>query len=571
MRGVTPDFSSLFFSTGNAIDPNDQNSSLDVYAFHVPDRSTSWISQNGALESAPVPSTYVGSSADGTHVLFDTTQQLTTGDSARLAGRALYDRSGGQTTLVGVKTNGAPTSACGATIGDVGVNFAPPEASNAVAADGSRIFFESPDPAGSGDPSCSPAKGGTQPVELYLRADASTTTEISVSQRTGSVGIPAPGGATFQGATPDGSQVFFTSPDQLTDDAASASAREENLYRYDVGSGALTFIVRGTRNVNTLSVVYTDSIGDPLISGDGSQVYFTGSVPGNGPAGINLYLWNASQISFISPNPEHVASGGTPLEAHLSGDGLTLAFTAANNLTGFDSHGHYEVYLYRATTGTLSCISCDPNGGAPIDNATFFGNGDLASNLVSQNVSNDGRRVFFASADALLPQATNGLYNVYEYEDGVLRLLNDGNGSDQAWLVGASADGRDVIFATNASLVPGDRDGGDADFYDARIGGGFPYVPPAAGCGGDSCQGGPSVAATLLSPSSVSFPAGEAFAPLAAKPAAKQLTRAQKLTHALKACRAKHNKHKRRGCEAQARKKYGSTRKASHSNHRRAR
>jgi hypothetical protein len=568
LDGVTPDFSLLFFDTPNAIDPNDQNASLDVYAFKVADGSTSWISQNGAVETAPVPSTYVGSSADGNHVLFATTQQLTASDNAQVAGEALYDRSSGQTTLVSIKTNGALTSACGATIGDVQVvkeeegtlNKEPPETYNAVSSDGSRIFFESPDPAGNGDPSCSPAHGGTQPVELYLRANASTTTEISLSQKTGSVGTPAPGGATFQGATPDGSRAFFTSPDQLTDDPAAVSG---GLYVYDSGSGVLTFIAPGQ--------VYTDSIGDPLISGDGSQVYFTGSVPGNGPAGTNLYLWNAGQISFISPNPQRVSFGATPPEAHLSGDGLTLAFTAANNLTGFDSLGHYEVYVYRAATGALSCISCDPNGGAPTGNATFFGNATFASNLVSQDVSNDGTRVFFASPDRLLPQATNGLYNIYEYEGGALHLLNDGNSPYQSWLVGASADGRDVIFATNASLVSQDQDGGDADFYDARIGGGLPYVSPATGCSGDSCQGQPSLAPAFPSASSVSYPAGENLAAPVAKPTARQLTRAQKLTNALKACRAKYRKRKRRHCETQARHRYGSTPKARHSTHRRAR
>ena len=91
-------------------------------------------------------------------------------------------------------------------------------------------------------------------------------------------------------------------------------------------------------------------------------------------------------------------------------------------------------------------------------NATFFGNSLHETNLANQLVSDDGSRVFFASPDRLLPQATNGLYNVYEWEadgsgscnsadrgGGCLFLLSNGNGPDQAWLVGASADGRDVI------------------------------------------------------------------------------------------------------------------------------
>jgi hypothetical protein len=551
LNGVTPDFSTLFFDVGNAIDPNDQNSSEDVYAFHVPDRSTTWVSQNGTVATAHVASIYVGSSADANHVLFDTPQQLTADDSGQVAGQALYDRTGGRTVLVGVNSDGSLTSACGATAGDVRVGFGGtlehilPERSNAVSSDGSRIFFESPDPQGSGDPSCSAAQGGTQPVELYVRVNASTTTEISLSQKTGAVGTPAAHGATFQGATRDGSTVFFASQDQLTDDPAAASG---GLYRYDLGAGVLTLIAPSVQEP------LADSIGDPMISSDASHVYFTGSVPGNGPAGNNLYVWSSGQISFISPAPAPQTHGPSGPEARLSGDGLTLTFTAANNLTGFDSEGFYEVYVYHAATGTLSCVSCDPNEGRPAGNATFFGDGSFPSSLVSQNVSNDGGRVFFASPDRLLPQATNGLYNVYEYEVGTLHLLDDGSAPFQSWLVGASADGRDVVFATDASLLPQDRDGGQADLYDARIGGGFPELTPPAPCHGEACKPPPSAPPVDETPGSATFngPGNQT----ASDTAAKSLTRSQRLARALRACRRK-PRRERPACRRRAQIRYG--------------
>jgi hypothetical protein len=515
LQGITPDFSTLFYSTPAAIEPNDRNASVDVYAFHLQDGSASWISQNGALETAAFASTYVGSSADGNHVLFDTPQQLTPSDAGQLAGQALYDRSDGHTTLVGVNTDGSLTSTCGATVGNVkavlsGTALAPvPAYSYAVSADGSRVFFESPDPQGSGDASCSPGQGGTQPVQLYLREDGARTTEISLSQKAGSVGTPAKDGATFQGATPDGSQVFFRSPDQLTDDPAAASG---GLYRYEVARRTLTFIAGGP------GTVYTDRGGDPLISSDGSRVYLLASVAGNGPPGVNLYLWDDGRISVISPAPAPQTHGPSAPDASFSGDGLTLAFTAANDLTGFESHGFYEVYVYRATTRTLTCISCEGNGVAPSGNATFFGDGRHESNLATRLVSEDGSRVFFASPERLLPQATNGLYNVYEWEaagrgscdaaardGGCLFLLSDGNGSDQAWLVGASADGRDVLFATNASLVPQDQDGGDTDLYDARADGGFPGGSPVTQCDGDSCRSAPAAQPDMPSIGSITF------------------------------------------------------------------
>ena len=53
-----------------------------------------------------------------------------------------------------------------------------------------------------------------------------------------------------------------------------------------------------------------------------------------------------------------------------------------------------------------------------------------------------------------------------------------------------SADGDDIFFTTPAALVSQDRDGGAVDLYDARVGGGFPDVPPSPGaCEGSACQG----------------------------------------------------------------------------------
>ncbi len=44
--------------------------------------------------------------------------------------------------------------------------------------------------------------------------------------------------------------------------------------------------------------------------------------------------------------------------------------------------------------------------------------------------------------------------------------------------------------------------------------------------------------------------------PIAITGCAKPLSRAQQLAKALRSCRSKHNKAKRRSCEAQARRKY---------------
>jgi hypothetical protein len=555
--GGTPDLSTLFYDTYVFVGDAAKPVSSRVYARN-PDGSFAGVSQNDTGEAVSV-----GTSADGSHAVFEMTPVRTEEKGGGQKGGilSLYDRVGGETVPVGVGANGSPTSTCGAILGgtdEVQVDSFGPlhdvaKFRDAVSSDGSRIFFESPDPRGhlfSSDPGCG------QPGEVYVRENAATTTEISRSQKTGSVGAPAPDGATFQAASADGSRVFFHSPDQLTNDPAATSG---GLYEYDLESGVLTFIAVGEVYGSGLSVSFA-----PLLSSDGTHLYFLGFVPGKGPApgpagNKNLYLWDEGRISFISPEPVNPPSA--TVDARVSADGSTLAFTSISNLTGYDSHGVGELYVYKANGGSLACISCDPNGAPPAGPALFFGT-VYSTPIASQDVTSDGSRVFFQSPDPLLPGATNGLYNVYEYENGALYLLSDGNGPYASRLVGASGDGTDVIIATYDSLVPQDQDNGNGDLYDVRVGGGFPYLPPAGGCSGDSCQGQPALAPVLSSASSASYPAGENLAPPVAAPVVKPLTRAQKFAKALRACRAKHNKRKRAVCETQARKNYAPPHKA---------
>jgi hypothetical protein len=516
-RDASSDFSTIVLGEVASLDPRDQDGGVeDLYARHA-DGAFDWISQNetaNPLTVAAAKPEYAGGSVDMSHVIFETlpADDDVQNGAAFTGSRALYEWTGGRTRRVGVGNNGLPISACGEAAGgpSVGhndsVNAGGYTARRAISSDGSRIFFESPDPGGAGDPSCSPEGGGlqpevvgvgTQPVELYLRENGATTTEISLSQKTGSVGTPASDTSAedqvrYRGAAADGSRVFFTSGDQLTNDPAAAGG---GLYAYDVASAHLSFIATGA----PLLDIGTTS---PAISPDGSHVYFIGEAPG-GPSGeLGLYLWNEGQVTYISPAPS--VSNSHDLSNAISDDGNTLTFVSDVDLTTFDSHAKAEVYVYQAGSGQLVCISCDPNGAVPTGDASlsFRGAAFTQSSLVNRSVSSDGSKVFFQSAQPLVPQATNGLNNVYEYEHGSVYLLSDGNGPSETKLVGASSDGSDVIVSTRDSLVAQDRDGGLGDLYDIRVGatGGPASTPP--GCQGETCKGLPSPAPQLPSAAS---------------------------------------------------------------------
>jgi len=137
---------------------------------------------------------------------------------------------------------------------------------------------------------------------------------------------------------------------------------------------------------------------------------------------------------------------------------------------------------------------------------------------------------------------------------------------------GISASGSDIFFFTHSPLV-GQDTGILGDLYDARVNGGFPAPVAEPSCSGEQCQGTPTPAPSFGSAPSSAFAAGGNLSPSAVsapppptapKVKPKPLTRAQQLANALKACRGKpkKSKKKRAACEAQARKRFGGKTKA---------
>ena len=61
---------------------------------------------------------------------------------------------------------------------------------------------------------------------------------------------------------------------------------------------------------------------------------------------------------------------------------------------------------------------------------------------------------------------------------GCLALISAGTSTFDSGLLGADANGTDAYFFTRDTLVPQDKNGPTMKIYDAREGGGFPYVRP---------------------------------------------------------------------------------------------
>jgi WD40-like Beta Propeller Repeat len=279
----------------------------------------------------------------------------------------------------------------------------------------------------------------------------------------------------------------------------------------------------------------------------------------------NLYLYHDGQTTFIATlggAAEAELSDDTEAvmarTARVSPDGKLLAFQSERPLTGYDSlpangqacpeplrEGEYEtesearaagdkdatynnvgcleVFEYDAQTGKLVCASCNPSGLPPAGDSMLpetyheiLNVTGWESSTVQQRYLLDDGRLFFQSEDALLPQATNGKLNIYEYEPegtgqcaasgggSCLYLISTGESSGDSYFADASTDGRDVFFLTSQQLVPADGDEA-IDMYDAREDGGFASATPAP-CSGEACKPAVTPAPAIYgAPSSATF------------------------------------------------------------------
>ncbi len=437
---------------------------------------------------------------------------------------------------------------------------------NEVSSDGSRAFFMSPDPS---------AATAADTPELYVREKqpdgAARTVLVSQSQLPGHAGEPAPDGlvrventptqsllrsATYVYASPDGSQAFFESTDQLTSMAPADSSVKE--YDFDVDTGMLT---------------YLPGVIGPIAaaSSDGSDFIFenTATTPSE------LDLWSGpsgGRVTTIAqlPAPPNV---GEPFDgaldisgARASADGPVFVFRTNSPLPGgFNNAGGFaQVYRYDVATSALACVSCPPGGVTPSGNArvSYDNNGEGRPNGANNEpmsvrdtrvISSDGSRVFFDTPDALVPADTNGMRDVYEWENGSVLLISSGKSVDNSYLLDSSASGGDVFFTTDYGLVHGDVDN-SYDVYDARIPrpGDVP-APSAVSCQGDVCQGPPSVPSLLGAPASATFSGVGNLAPLEeGTPSVKKKGVRKKHKHKEKAKRRKGNRARK-----SARKNHG--------------
>jgi hypothetical protein len=539
----------------------------NYYLYGLPDSALQpLVTHTPGVSPAEFGIVFLGGTPDLSRVVVSSSAALGEGEAIGSAPELYeWERGSGRFQPVSVLPDGTP-------VREVKLGGGGGVTGQAVSEDGSRVVWT--ENRGSGS--------------LFVREGVGTAQATTV-QADASQGGPEPGdGGEFRTASSDGSKVFFTDQSELTNDANTGGLGcprcGSDLYEFDVNSGQLHDITVDHADANGAEVR-----GVLGASADGSYLYFVangvlapGATPGNCRASgsprpgavCNLYLWHTGWekprfIASLSNNDGFGASEKNGLgvafdwspslglrTARVSRDGLHLAFMSQeelktsnfpggydNNVTngsscGNDAYGDplpaqcEEVFLYEATgSGRLTCVSCNPAGVQPTGPSGLPGGAEFADNQAayqSRPLSEGGGagRVFFDSADGLVAGDTNGVEDVYEYENGHIYLLSDGRNAQNSSFVDASVDGSDVFFVTRAELVSQDVDR-LVDLYDARAphapgeAVGFPSPPTAAPCEGEDCRPSGSAAPGLATPSSLVFVGGGNVATGAPKAAVK--------------------------------------------------
>jgi hypothetical protein len=434
----------------------------------------------------------LGTSADLSHVLYTMEPTRWPFDATNHFAVTVYEYAGpsSEPLLPGVSGGPGSTdliSVCGTNVG--GFRFGG-TANGALSADGSTVYFTAAACAhGSGANAHTKVLADT----LYARIDGESpearTVLISGRSPTGCSGACAtspPSGASFWGASADGSRAFFASTQQLTDEASqdpnvTDSATKVGGCESVVGHGGCNLYLYQDPQQQPLSGTHLIDVsaGDTsgqgpgvqglmALSPDASHAYFvaTGVLASNPGAATdpqtgepqqaqagadNLYLYQrdatfpAGHTTFLASLPQADAeewNRESNAVANLTPDGRFLLFQSHASLTPDDTRpeGPAQLYRYDAQSEELHRVSVGERGFNDDGNASIA-DAQPARPSTSPNpsISADGSSVFFESPAGLTPGALDNVQigtnfnheptyaeNIYEWHEGEVRLISDG-------------------------------------------------------------------------------------------------------------------------------------------------
>ncbi|MBI5716842.1 MAG: PD40 domain-containing protein [Burkholderiales bacterium] len=329
-------------------------------------------------------------------------------------------------------------------------------------------FFESTNPAIGGDASYREGRfvafmssanlGGNAGGQRQIWWRDTMTGETRLIS-TDAAGNPGNGDSFAPAISRDGLTVAFES--YATNLVAGDTNGVRDVFVWSSAGGTLTVGVTRA-SVAPGGVQGNAASYDATLSADGRVVVFSSDagnlVAGTTVSGTNAYRRDlqAGTTTLVSRGLDDTGVGGAL--PSVSADGNRVAFWSfAANLTGGDSNGLWDIFVYDHAAGTRRRVSLTSTGGERNQGS------ESASRMVAPALSGDGRFVAYATtASNVVPGDTNGVQDVFvvEIATGAVQRASVATGGaqgDAASPIGQgerpaiSHDGTWIAFTTTAT------------------------------------------------------------------------------------------------------------------------
>ena len=371
-HAVSEDGTHVFFETDEQLLPTDTDAQTDIYERFG--GTTTQVSTGPAGGNGSFFVAFGGISDAGTSVFFETDEQLVAGDTD--AFYDVYERAGGTTTL--------------RSIGSTGGNANQDAGYRDNSSDGTRVFFQTAEVLEPGDTDAQ--------SDVYQRS-AGSTTLISVGPSGGNGGIAV----AYEGSSAGGGRVFFSTTESLV---AGDTDTRRDIYRREGGTTVQISTGPGGGN----GAFDADFVGASL---DGANAYVrteeslvatdtdTGCAAGQGPQCRDVYEFSGGTTTLVSTGPVGGNGAFDASFAAVSLDGERVFFDTREPLTATDTDA--SVDIYERLNGATTHISNGPAGG----------NGAFTAFLFPNGLSDDGTRAFFDTRESLMSSDTDTSFDIY--------------------------------------------------------------------------------------------------------------------------------------------------------------
>jgi hypothetical protein len=390
--GIVADGSRVFFATEESLSPADEDAAIDVYARDLGPGGDTELTSVGTGSD---PALFLGASAGGSRAIFTTAAALLPQDQDGETDLYLRDLSSSETKLV--STPGA-AGAC-----PIGLSCKP--TNSTISINGAHVFFETNERIS--------AEDTDSKQDVY---DWSSGT-ASLASRAASPGNGTDN-ALFEGASADGTEVFFSTDEQLVGDADGA----KDVYLRSNGSST------------------------ELVSG------------GDGSCAAIEYCEKPATLRWVSA------------------DGSIAVLSSEEPLLAADDDASFDIYARALPGGPTTLVS---RAGSPCGDPEC-GDGPYNANFAGASAS--GSHQFFVTEEQMVEADEDASTDVYDRSGGTTTLIStgpiNGNGPYEAQLQGVSTDGSRTFFITGERLTSEDGDSGQEDVY-SRSGAGTLLVSAA--------------------------------------------------------------------------------------------